>query len=188
MRPTLAAALAALSLFTAAPAAAQLSLELRGGAGAGSYGATGAGFQFVPLPAGSATLAYAFHPVVAAYAGYGFARFGCEEGFCDGVDPTFTSQGFAAGLRFELPGGVWARGGAVAHTLEAESSRGTENSDAAYGFEAGAGLGLRLGRRLTLTPGIGYTRYAASVDGSDDPVAFVTGDLGLRFSFSGPGR
>jgi len=188
MRPILAASLAALSLLSAAPAAAQLSLELRGGAGAGSYGATGAGFQFVPQPAGSATLDFAFHPRAAAYAGYGFARFGCEEGFCAGVDPTFTSQGFSAGLRFELPAGVWARGGAVAHTLEAESPRGAESSDAAFGFEAGAGLGLRLGPRLTFTPGIGYTRYAASVDGSDEPVAFVTGELGLRITLAGPRR
>lgn len=189
MRPLLAASLAALALLAAAPASAQLSLELRGGAGAGSYGATQAGFQFVPQPAGSAALSYAFRPGVAAYAGYTFARFGCEkEGFCIGAEPVFTSQGLDAGVRLELPAGLWVRGGLVLHSLNGESSAGEESTDPALGFGVGAGFGVPLGSRLTLTPGVGYTRHGASGPAGDHPVAFVTADLGLRFSLSGPRR
>lgn len=189
MRPVLAASLAALALLAAAPASAQLALELRGGAGAGSYGATQAGFQFVPQPAGSAALAYAFRPGVAAYAGYTFARFGCQEkGFCSGVDPVFTSRGLDAGVRLEIPAGAWVRGGLVLHSLDGESSAGEESTDAALGFGVGAGIGVPLGSRLTLTPGVGYTRYGASGPAGDHPVAFVTADLGLRFSLTGPRR
>jgi opacity protein-like surface antigen len=176
MRPLLAASLAAVALLAAAPASAQLSLELRGGAGAGSYGATSAGFQVVPQPAGSAALSWAFRPGVAAYAGY------------SGVEPVFTSQGLDAGVRLELPAGIWARGGLVLHSLSGESPAGEESTDAALGFGAGAGIGLRLGERLTLTPGLGYTRYGASGPSGDHPVAVVTADLGLRFSLTGPRR
>lgn len=189
MRALLAASLAAVALLAAAPASAQLSLELRGGAGAGSYGATSAGFQVVPQPAGSAALSWAFRPGVAAYAGYSLARFGCErEGFCSGVEPVFTSQGLDAGVRLELPAGIWARGGLVLHSLSGDSPAGEESTDAALGFGAGAGIGVRLGRRLTLTPGLGYTRYGASGPSGDHPVAVVTADLGLRISLTGPRR
>lgn len=182
MRTAFAAALAAALLAVApAPAAAQLALEVRGGAGAGSYGATGAGFQLVPQPAGSAALSYGFRPGLAGYAGYSFARFGCrEEGFCNTVEPVFTSQGAEAGLRVELPLGAWVRGGAVMHSLRGESPAGEESSDAAFGIAAGAGLGFPLGSRLVLTPGVGYTRYTASAPAGDHVVAVITGDLGLR--------
>jgi hypothetical protein len=188
MKTVLSAAAVLLGLIAAAPASSQLALELRGGAGAGSYGATGAGFQLLPHPAGSASLSYAFGPRLAAYAGYGFVRFGCEEGLCVGAEPVFTSQGVDVGLRVRLPAGLWVRGGAVMHTLEGSGARGSESSDAAFGIGAGAGIGVPLGDRLTLTPGIGYTRYTASVAGGDETVAIVTGDVGLRFSLSGPRR
>lgn len=184
MRAAFAAAGLAAALLAAsvAPASAQLALELRGGAGAGSYGATGAGFQLVPQPAGSAALSYGFRPGLAAYGAYSFARFGCEEGFCTGVEPVFTSQGGEAGLRAELqlPLRPWVRGGAVMHSLDGESPAGEESSDAAFGLAAGAGLGFPLGSRLVLTPGVGYTRYTAASPAGDHVVAVVTGDLGLR--------
>lgn len=188
MRPILAAALAAAAVAAASPAAAQLSLEVRGGAGAGSYGATGAGFQPVPGTAGSAHLGYAFHPRLAAYAGYSNTGFGCVEGFCEGVDPTFTSSGLDAGVRFQLPAGLWVRGGAVVHALKVDSPVQDESSDAAFGVGAGAGFTIPLGSRLALTPGVGYTRYTASMPDGSDPVAVFTADLGLRFDLSGARR
>ncbi|HEX7241407.1 MAG TPA: hypothetical protein VF263_14115 [Longimicrobiaceae bacterium] len=185
------AALPALALLAAAPAAAQLSLEVRGGAGAGSYAATSAGFQSVPQPAASVALAFAPSPRLAVYGGYSFARFGCEDGFCRGVDPVFTSRGFDAGVRVELPYGLWVRGGPVMHTLDVSSSPGgvdySDSSDPAFGIGAGAGLGFRLGRTVTLTPGIGYVRYNAKTEDGSDAVALLTGDVGLRIGF-GRGR
>ncbi|HEX2092469.1 MAG TPA: outer membrane beta-barrel protein [Longimicrobiaceae bacterium] len=190
MRPTLAAALSALALLAAAPAAAQLSMEVRGGAGAGSYEATSAGFQLIPRPAMSASLDYAPTPLWSVYAGYTYAGFGCEEGFCRGVDPVFTSRGIDAGVRFQLPHGLWVRGGAVMHSLGIESRRGeetfSESSDAAFGLGAGVGIGVRLGNRVIITPGIGYTRYTADTADGSDGVALLTADVGLRISLTGP--
>lgn len=180
-------ALLLLAALPARPAAAQLSVELRGGAGAGSYEATSAGFQTLPRAAFGVSAAYAPVSALAVYAGYNQAAFGCEEGFCRGADATFTTSGVSAGLRVQLPAGVWARAGVARHRLGVSSSPGGEpysgSSEAALGVEAGAGWALPLGRRVALTPGVGYLRYEAALGGSSDGVAVVTADVGLRVSF-----
>jgi hypothetical protein len=182
---------ATLLLFTAAtllarPTAAQLSVEVRGGAGAGAYEATRAGFQNVPQAAFAANVAYAPSRALAVYAGYSRAAFGCEEGFCQELDPTFTTSGVSGGLRFQLAG-FWGRLGVARHQLAISSPRSgapyDDRSDAALGAELGLGYGWRLGPRLSLTPGIGYLRYRAPVDGAEDGVAVLTADVGLRLSF-----
>jgi hypothetical protein len=93
-----------------------------------------------------------------------------------------------AGVRVELPANLWVRGGLVMHSLKGESSGGEESSDAALGFGAGAGIAIRLGDRLSFTPGIGYERYNASTPAGDHPVGLLTGDVGLRIHLSGPRR
>ena len=178
------------SALLSAPAAAQLSLELRGGAGAGSYQATGAGFQAIPGAAFRADAGYAFSPTLSVYAGYGRAGFGCEEGFCAGADPTFTSSGVDAGLRVGLPARFWARGGVVRHRLGVSATRAgspyRDHSGSAIGLEAGLGYTLGMGRRLSLTPGIGYLRYTPRfADGTEDPVAVLTAEVGMRVSLPG---
>lgn len=175
-----------LALLLARPAGAQLAVEVRGGAGAGSYEATGAGFQNAPRGAFAASASYAPLPALSVYAGYSRASFGCEEGFCRGVDPTFTTSGVGAGLRASLPLRLWARAGVVRHQLAVSSTPGGEGfsdtSDPALGVEAGLGLALPLlGSRFSLTPGVGYLRYGASLDGGDR-IAVVTADVGLRLS------
>jgi hypothetical protein len=166
----------------AAPAQAQLrnlAVEVRGGAAAGNYARAASDFELLPQPSFGATLSYAATEMIAVYAGYSRNSFGCETGFCDGRDVSFTSQGVDAGVRLSLPvvAGPWVSAGIVSHSLEADAN-GTGAEDASgFGFSAGGGVELRLGRRLSVTPGVRYVRYGAA---DDDGVAMLVGDVGLR--------
>lgn len=180
MRATLLALSAAAVL--AAPAQAQLdrlSLEVRGGAAAGNYARAASDFELLPQPSFGAALAYAATDRVSVYAGYSRNSFGCQTGFCEDRDVTFTSHGIDAGVRLGLPvvAGPWVSAGIVRHSLEADSNGTPTMNDSGVGFSAGAGAELRLGRRLSVTPGVRYVRYGAA---GDDGVAMLVGDLGLR--------
>jgi len=180
MRPLL---LAALAVLACAPAAgAQLTLELRGGAAMGAYEATSAGFQSVPGPSIGATLGYAFNPRIEAFAGYARDQFGCGEGFCAGVEPTFTRSGAEAGLRVALPARLWLRGAVAFQSLSASSSApgGGDSSGGSPGVRLGAGIGFPVSPRLILTPGLEYSRFNTDLDGGDDGVGVLTAGLGLR--------
>lgn len=174
----------AAAVVTAAPAQAQLrglAVEVRGGAAAGNYAAAASDFELLPRPSFGAALSYAATDRVAVYAGYSRNSFGCETGFCAGRDVSFTSQGVEAGVRLSLPvvAGPWVSAGIVSHSLEADSDGPAAGADDAsgVGFSAGGGVELRLGRRLSVTPGVRYVRYGAA---DDDGVAMLVGDVGLR--------
>lgn len=164
----------------AVPAAAQrgIAVEVRGGAAAGNYAEAASDFEIAPQPSFGATVSYAATQLVSVYAGYSRSSFGCETGFCTGRDMTFTSQGIDAGVRLSLPviASPWVRAGVVSHSLDAEG--GTEDGEAAsgFGFEAGGGVEMRLGRRLSVTPGVRYVRYGSA---GEDGVAMLVGDVGL---------
>lgn len=175
-RPALLLALAAVAW--APRAHAQVTLELRGGAAMGAYEATSAGFQSVPGPSIGATLGYAFTPRVEAFAGYARDQFGCGEGFCAGVEPTFTRSGAEAGLRLALPARLWVRGGVAFQSLSA--STGGDGSGGSPGVRLGAGMGFPVSPRLTLTPGVEYSRFNTDLDGDDNGVGVITAGLGLR--------
>jgi opacity protein-like surface antigen len=179
-----AAALLALASLAAAPRAhAQIAVELRGGAAVGAYQATTAGLQTVPGPAFGATLGYSIRPKLELFAGYSRATFGCSEGFCENVEPTFTASGAEAGVRVELPARIWVRGALAMQSLGADSDGGDDTSDAGVGLKVGAGLGFPLGRRISVTPGVEYTRFTTNLDDGDDGVGVLTAGLGLRFRF-----
>lgn len=165
----------------AAPARAQLpglALEVRGGASAGNHGGAASEFEVLPGAAWGAWVSYAPVERLSVYAGYGRASFGCETGFCGEGGVTFTSRGVDAGLRVSLPvlpaAGPWVSAGIVHRTLEADAGAGDDG--AGWGFSAGGGLELPLGRRLSVTPGVRYVRHGAG----DDDAAMVVGDVGLR--------
>lgn len=179
--------LAAIAALCAGPAAAQLSVELRGGAGAGAHEGTRAGFQAEPGSAISLRAGFAPVPAAELYVGYSRTAFGCAEGFCEGIEPTFTSRGGEAGVRLALPLRIWVRGGIALQTLAVTGTRDetpfSESADRAVGVAAGAGLGLPVSTRISLTPGIGYLRFRARTQGAEDAVAVLTGDLGVRIRF-----
>ena len=182
-RTTLLAALAALGI--ASRAEAQVTLEVRGGASMGAYEATSAGFQTVAGPAFGATVGYTFRPGFEAFAGYSREQFGCEEGFCAAIDPTFTRSGAEAGLRVELPARLWLRGALAGQTLAVSSgiANTDETSGGSLGVKLGGGIALPLGPRIAITPGIEYSRFTTDLDGGDDAVGVLTAGVGLRFRF-----
>jgi hypothetical protein len=168
-------ALAAAALL-AAPARAQrgLAVEARGGAAAGNYAAAASEFTLAPRPSIAVSAAYGVTDRVGVYAGISRSSFGCDTGFCAGRTVGFTSQGVDAGgeLRLPLPAAPWIRAGIVSHSLRHEGRQA-----GGVGFSAGGGVELRLGRRLSLTPGVRYVRYGAA---DDDGVALLVGDVGLK--------
>ncbi|MGH7457617.1 MAG: hypothetical protein ACREKN_00845 [Longimicrobiaceae bacterium] len=188
-RQLLAAAACALAILVAHPARAQtFAVELRAGGGVGATESSGAGLELVPRPSFGLTVSYAPLVRLAVYAGYSRRSFGCESVFCHGRGIDFTSSGPHAGVRFGFPlaGRPWLRAGVVVHHLEANAKEppARESSELAAGFEAGAGLAFGLTRRVTLTPGIGYTRYSATFgDQPKEGVVLLVADVGLRISF-----
>lgn len=179
----------AITMTVAAPAAAQrgVAVEVRGGAGIGNHAAAASRIGFDPGPSYGAAVSYGVTPTVGVYAGYSRTGFVCDTGFCADRGMTFTSHGVDAGVRVSLPlaASPWVRAGVASHTLDYSS--GMDDVDpssgeaaSGLGVEVGAGLELRAGRTLALTPGIRYVRYGAA---DDDGVALLVGDVGLRFRF-----
>lgn len=177
----------AAAALAAVPAQAQrgLAVELRGGASAGNYAGAASDFEAAPLPSLGATASYGVTDRLGVYAGASRSSFGCDTGFCAGREMRFTSQGLEAGveLRLPLPASPWLRAGLVSHSLRYRSDAtqgsvarsGEETSG--VGFGAAGGVELRLGRRLSVTPGLRYVRYGAA---GDDGVALLVGDVGLK--------
>ena len=71
------------------------------------------------------------------------------------------------------------------HTLELG---GVEDGiDEEVGFEVGGGVAIGVARNVRLTPGIGYRRYTAELNGllgdTELDVSYVTAGVGLNISF-----
>ncbi|HEX8694064.1 MAG TPA: porin family protein [Longimicrobium sp.] len=182
------AALAALSV--AGTAQAQLgpttpfSVEVRGGAALpqGDFGDgldTGWGLGL--------NASYNFTPMLAVYAGYSFNSFAVED---DGeeFDADVNDRGFDAGLRagFAPIGGFspWVRGGLVFHEIEIEDNDSglSATTDSNLGFEVGGGLSFPLGPRISVTPGVSYTRYTIDDEDLEEDldVSHLKIDIGLH--------
>lgn len=174
-------ALAALACST--PAAAQLrasdlsvggrALAARpvGDRGEGLDAGTGFGFD----------VGYDVRPGLTLYAGFSRAVFPVagSAGDADRVD-----SGIDAGvLTTPTVGGVplWLRGGIVLHEVETHLASGggdgLDDGESGIGLESGAGLALRLGRRLLLLPGVAYTAYPVGDPGG---VSHLRAELGVR--------
>ena len=94
------------------------------------------------------------------------------------------------GLTAALPGGgarvaPWIGAGAVFHTLELGGVE--EGIDEEVGFEVGGGVALGLSPNVRLTPGIGFRRYSARLEGllgdREMDVSYFTAGVGLNISF-----
>lgn len=182
-------ALVMVALGAVAPLQAQrgVAVELRGGASAGNYAGAASNFELAPEPSFGAGASFGFTDALGVYAGYSRSTFRCESGFCVERGVRFTSQGMEAGVQLQLPviAAPWLRAGVVRHALaydaqplDGAASDGEETSGT--GFSAGGGLEVRLGRRLSLTPGVRYLRYGGGDDGA---VAVVVGDVGVKIRF-----
>lgn len=122
----------------------------------------GAGFGF--------DVGYQASPGVMLYAGFSRIEFPVEE---EAEQADWVDSGIDLGVQVTVPeGGVqaWLRGGVVVHELEANYGMRVK------GLEGGAGLALRLGRHVTLLPGVVYTTYLLVPSG----VPHLRAEVGLR--------
>lgn len=165
-------------LATAAPAGAQLALEIRGGASVGNHAPAAAGLEKIPGPALSALVEYTTGQWGGVYAGFARASFGCEDGFCAGDEVAVTTQGFGAGVRLTLPLRSWLRLGGLFHNTRVDTAEGEDRTDPAPGYELGGGFAIPLTARFHLAPGVFYrTQFG------DQRTTLLGADLGLRFAF-----
>ena len=165
-----------------------VSIEATGGASAGAYERANSGVRFAPQPTYHITVGYAPISLLGAYVSYAQDSFGCDVGFCQDANVSFTSTGFGVGLRFGRAqrGGPWLRVGAVHRSLETQAGETfTRESDSELGVEASVGLALSLARWLKLVPAVRYTRYDVTEGNGAPPVgvAVVTGEIGFRLVF-----
>lgn len=198
MKKTFLALVAAAAI--AAPAHAQLpnltpfSFEVRGGLAVprGDFADTGGSGGDIVLgidPGYTVGANATFHviPLLGIYGGYTYSRFPVESSDMDLVD-----HGFDAGVRVAVPTPLipidpYVKAGLVYHSagfrLELNGEEVDTDGDRSLGWEAGAGVGIGLGPKLSFTPQVTYTRYeAAELNGTgrDVNVEHLRLGVGLR--------
>ena len=121
-----------------------------------------------------ANVTYHALPLVGVYAGYTLDEWKAKD-----ADGKFQSQAISVGARIGIPTPMipidpWIKVGAVNDRIKItdNSSGASLTGDRKWGFEAGAGLGFTLGPKLSVTPGVTYTKVK--------DLKFVRADIGLR--------
>lgn len=158
--------------------AQNVSVELRGGAAIGNYSESGAGLEWAPEPSFAAEAQLGVRPDLSLYGGFTRSTFGCDEGFCTGLDATLTAQGITVGGRW-TPGLPWVRAGLAWQSLDLDATSGGASGGMGFGFDVGAGVDLGLGRLFRLRPGLSYRRVGSSLDGEDGHFALLALELGV---------
>jgi len=187
--------LAAAAAFSA-PVQAQLpsmtpfAFEIRGGLAfpTGDFGSDEADVGTVESGTTlGANVTFHFMPMLGIYAGYTHNVFGVE-----GLEELeIVDQGFSGGLRIAVPTPMipidpYLKAGVVYNELSFEFDGSGEDfidSDRSLGFEIGAGIGIGLGPKLSITPQVTYSSYAPKYDGENDDdfkVQHFRVDVGLR--------
>jgi hypothetical protein len=167
------------------PAAAQIAIEVRGGASIGNDRAAASRLERLPGLALSIGAEYPVTRRVSAYAGLSRTGFGCEEGFCTGRQVSFESSGAELGVGLRLPHLPWLRAGMIYHELttkvEAGADPGSYSSGHGAGYEVGTGFTIPITRRLRVLPGVGYRTHAAATGGASDRVSIVAAEIGVSY-------
>jgi opacity protein-like surface antigen len=110
---------------------------------------------------------FAVTPMVSVYGGYTFNSYTAKDDGSADADVSFRVQGPEAGVKINIPtaGGVapFIKGGALfqKYAFSVSGDGGSfSGSDDQYrwGFEAGAGVAIPLGTRLSVTPAVTYTK------------------------------
>lgn len=172
-----------------------LSVEVRLGAGIpiGEFAEDAPGVGAQAGPAFSAGARLHLSPVLAVYGAYSGTAFSCPRCGEAGIDESVVDAGAEFGVHATLPARVagaapWVRAGGVYRHLTFSGQGGRLSSDAAAGFEAGAGVSVQLTPSLAIEPGVRFRTYAAELDLGDSPartvdVSHVLADVGLVFRF-----
>jgi Outer membrane protein beta-barrel domain len=146
---------------------------------------TGFGFE--------GTFAYKFMPHLGAYAGWSWNKFAADNSFM-GSNMDFEETGYTVGLQFIHPIAksninYLLRGGAIYNHIETENNDGKIVNDTGHGWgwQAGAGVAIPLGKRFMLTPEVRYRSLSRDMKLSEKttPVDlnYISGGIGLSFSF-----
>lgn len=121
-------------------------------------------------------------PFVGVYGAWQRAEFDRE----GSESSVITDQGWAAGVRVSVPTPFipidpWIRGGVALHEIEAGGLE--DGGDRGVGVEVAGGLRFSVGNRLSLTPGVTWTRYGFDdetvADGKVN-VSYLRVEVGLR--------
>ncbi|MBW3571499.1 MAG: porin family protein [Gemmatimonadetes bacterium] len=131
-------------------------------------------------------------PQIGVYAGWETFEFKVDEDE-EGVEADATDAGFRAGVTVNVPLAQspnltpFVELGVLYNTLEISASAGGASidveSDASLGFEAGLGVAVALGQRLSVVPMVRYRRHEVEFeDFSDesDTIEYVVVGIGLR--------
>lgn len=133
-----------------------------------------------------------FHatPRVALFASYQRAVFSCASCGDSGLLDELIDEGAGFGVQGSLPvaASPWVRVGGVYHELVFSATDADLVSDAALGFQVGAGVGVPLLRGLRFVPGVFYRSYSADLDLGGLPsesvdVGVLLLDVGLTYRF-----
>lgn len=182
------------ALATSASAQEPWSVELRGGAAfptVDMVGDLGTGNGVVL----EGNVEYRFMPHLGAYVGWDWVHFNPEESFA-GSDVDFEGTGYMAGLRFQhpladaVPFDGWIRAGVRFDHLELEDADGeiVAGTDRDVGFEAGAGVAVRVAERWSVTPGVRYRAISHDVQTgpnttNEADLRHVLVELGVAYRF-----
>lgn len=140
------------------------------------------------------SLHYRIFPRLSAYVGWGWTRF--SSGLTLGeTEADFEETGYVSGLRVEHRFSdqdgptLWLRGGPTLARVELEDLSGGSVADTGrdWGWEVGAGVGLTIGRRWSLVPGVRYRSISHDVEiggiSYDFDLGYVSLEAGAAVSF-----
>lgn len=166
-----------------------IHVELDGGFAVGSHSASAAGLETKAAPSYGATVGFRVTPNIGVFAGYMHTSYGCENGYCQQVNPTISADHGTAGVEYGFGKG-WVRLGAAYGVSKGTPSERTalppsEPTDPALAILGMIGTTLGTGR-FSVRPSITYLRFGADdvVSGSGHGTA-LSGKLGFRYQISG---
>jgi opacity protein-like surface antigen len=129
-----------------------------------------------------ANVSVAVSPLLGVYGGYAFNSYSAkDDGSTDG-SAHFRVEGPEAGVKLNIPaaGGVapFIKGAALYQKYSVSvsgsgASGSFSDNQYRWGFEAGAGVAIPLGNRLSVTPAVSYTKV--------EHATAVKADIGLSF-------
>jgi Outer membrane protein beta-barrel domain len=146
---------------------------------------TGFGFE--------GAFAYKVMPHLAAYAGWSWNKFAADKSFA-GSNVDFEETGYCFGLQFIHPIekskiSYMIKGGGTYNHIETENSEGKIINDTGHGFgwQAGAGVAVSLGKSFQLIPEVRYRSLSRDIklgDGNRSvDLNYISAGVGLTFSF-----
>ncbi len=155
--------------------------EVRAGLSVGSHSASAAALDIVPKVSLDVVLKRQINSSWTVFGGYCRTAFGCEEGFCTGLDLSIVGSHGVLGTEWTpdvpwLRGQPWARGGLLFGSTRA----GTKGDPPQFGpgIDIGVGGTVPFGRVLLL-PGVSYRWLSANTASNTAHAVALSLQLGL---------